>query len=107
MSIEIKGLKEAQDNLRKLSERAKKLDGQSSVQLTEIMTDSFVAKNTSFRNFDELINSSGFKADSQEDFDAIPDNEWNDFISTNTNFTNWQDMINSAGAIYVRKQLDL
>jgi hypothetical protein len=106
MSFEIKGLKEVQDNLRKMSEKAEKLNGQS-VPLTDVMTDSFIAKNTSFSNFDELVDASGFKAESQEDFDAIPDVEWDNFIAENTNFSNWQDMINSAGAIYARKQLDL
>lgn len=106
MSIEIKGLKEAQEKLQKLSKDAEKLDGQS-VSLTDVMTDSFISENSSFGSFNELLEASEFKVESQEDFAAIPDTEWDAFIGGNTNFSNWQEMISSAGALYARKQLGL
>lgn len=106
MSFEIKGLKEAQEKLKKLSEDAEQLDGQS-VALSEVLTDVFIHENSSFDSLDDLIKGSGFPVESQADFEAIPDEEWHDFISKNTNFDSWQEMINSAGAIYARSKLDL
>ena len=106
MSFEIKGLKEAQEKLKKLSEDAEQLDGQS-VALSEVMTDIFIQNNSSFSSLDDLIKASGFTVESQADFEAIPDDEWDDFISKNTNFDSWQEMINSAGAIYARSKLGL
>lgn len=106
MSFEIKGLKEVQDKLEKLSKDAEKLDGQS-VPISDVMTDAFVSEHSSFSSFSALLQASGFKVESQEDFSAIPDDQWDSFIRDNTSFSNWQEMINSAGAIYARKQLGL
>lgn len=106
MSFEIKGLKEAQEKLKKLSEDAEQLDGQS-VALSDVLTDAFIQNSSSFDSLDDLIKASGFTVESQADFEAIPDDEWDDFISKNTNFDSWQEMINSAGAIYARSKLGL
>jgi len=106
MSFEIKGLKEAQEKLKKLSEDAEQLDGQS-VALSEVLTDVFIQNNSSCDSLDDLIKASGFTVESQADFEAIPDDEWDDFISKITNFDSWQEMINSAGAIYARSKLGL
>ncbi len=106
MSFEIKGLKDAQERLNKLSEGVERLDGQT-VPLAEVLTDSFIQENSSFDSLDSLIEASGFTVESQTDFEAIPDDEWNNFISKNTSFDSWQDMINNAGAIYARNKLGL
>ncbi|WP_322003351.1 hypothetical protein [Marinobacter alexandrii] len=106
MSFKIKGLKEAQEKLKKLSEGAEQLDGQS-VALSEVLTNAFIQDNSSFDSFEDLIKASGFTVESRTDFEAIPDEEWDDFISKNTNFNSWQEMINSAGAIYARSKLGL
>lgn len=106
MSFEIKGLNEAQEKLKNLSENAKQLDGQS-VALSEVLTDAFIQDNSSFDSLDDLIKASGFTVESQADFEALPDEEWDGFISKNTNFDSWQKMINSAGAIYARSKLGL
>jgi|GEM_PF-3790394 len=47
MSFEIKGLKEAQEKLKNLSEGAEQLDGQS-VALSEVLTDAFIQNNSSY-----------------------------------------------------------
>ena len=106
MTFEIKGLEEAEKKLKKLSEDAEKLDGQS-VPLSEVLTDDFIQENSTFDSLDNLIKASGFTVESQEDFEAIPDDRWDDFISKNTNFDSWQEMINSAGAIYAKNKLGL
>ena len=106
MSFEIKGLKEAQDKLKKLADDAEKLDGQS-VPLSEVLTDEFVQKNSPFDSLDNLIKASGYTVESQEDLEAIPDEEWDRFISENTDFDSWQEMIDSAGAIYAKNKLGL
>lgn len=104
MSFKITGLKEAQQKLKELSDNAKKLDGQS-VPLSEVLTDAFVSENSSFISFDKLIEASGFKVESQTDFEAIPDKEWDEFILANTRFENWQEMIDAAGLLHAKKQL--
>jgi hypothetical protein len=103
MSFEATGLKEGQQKLEELSNYAEKLNGQA-VSFSEIFTDTFLSENTAFANFDELIEASGFKVESQKDFEAIPDQEWDEFILTNTNFENWQEMLDVAGLVYAQKK---
>jgi hypothetical protein len=71
------------------------------------MTNLFISEHSSFSCLNELIDASDYKVKSQEDFAAIPNDEWDEFINKNTDFANWQDMVNSASAIYARKRLGL
>lgn len=92
--------------LKKLADDAEELDGQS-VPLSEVLTDEFVQKNSHFDSLEKLVNASGYTVESQEDFEAIPDEEWDRFISENTSFDFWQEMIDSAGAFYAKNKLGL
>lgn len=49
--------------------------------VSELLTSAFVARHTQFVSADELFEQSGFKIESQEDFAAIPDEEWDESIS--------------------------
>ena len=50
---------------------------------------------------------SGFKVESQEDFEAIPDDVWDEFIRNNTSFASWKEMLQAAGAAWAKAKLDL
>ncbi len=86
-----------------------KINGLDKLQknLNELVNDSFISNCSSFSNLDDLFKASGFKAESQEDFDAIPDDEWDSFISSNTSFNNWQDMLQAAEAEWTKKKIGL
>lgn len=52
-----------------------------------------------------MFDASGFKVESQEDFAAIPDVEWNEFIRSISSFSDWQTMLGEAGATWAAKKL--
>jgi len=85
----IKGLKEAQDKLQKLQDIKQ-------VSLGQLLTPQFISANSEFENIDDLFQNSGFKADTAEDFAAIPDDEWDAFIAAKTRFPNWEEMQKAA-----------
>ena len=62
---------------------------------------------SSFKSADEFFSASGFKAQSREDFAAIPDDEWDTFVDRNTSYGNWQDMLRAAGLVWTKGQLGL
>jgi hypothetical protein len=105
--MKINGLDKLQKNLNELATKVKNLNGKHNVPLSELLNDSFISSCSSFSNLDDLFKTSGFKVESQEDFDAIPDDEWDSFISSNTSFNNWQDMLQAAAAEWTKKRIGL
>jgi len=94
-------------HLRELSQRAQELDGQHEMTLGELMSGDFVAGCSKFGNLQELFNASGFSLETAEEFQAVPDNEWDAFIATNTSYHSWAEMKSAAVREWARKKLGL
>lgn len=94
----IKGLKEAQDKLQKLQDIKQ-------VSLGQLLTPQFISANSEFETIDDLFQNSGFKADTAEDFAAIPDAEWDAFIAAKTSFSNWEEMQQAAFQEFLAQSL--
>src|SRR5580658_931089 len=100
--FEMKGFDEVQRRLDDTAKRAAELDGkQQEVQLSELLNDDFIAEHSSFPSFDELLAASPFKVETKEDFEAIPDAEWNTYIAANTSFESWEEMQHKAAGKYL------
>ena len=82
-------------------------DQQQSVPLSEFLNDDFIAKHSSFASFNELLAASPFKVETKEDFEAIPDANWDINIAANTSFGSWKEMQHEAVGEYVAKQIGL
>jgi hypothetical protein len=90
------------DNLRKnLSE----LSGTTEVKLVDLMNADFISSCSEHSSLEELIDASGFKVESKEDFEAIPGEEWEVFIKDNTSHESWLEMQNSALLAYTKANL--
>lgn len=96
MSFEIDGLKELQNKLEAITNSVQEIDGREIIPFVKIFTPSFLASCSNFTSVEELFSASGFKVNTQEDLEAIPDVEWNSFISDNTSYQNWAEMLNAA-----------
>ncbi|RQO35986.1 hypothetical protein DBR37_06460 [Herminiimonas sp. KBW02] len=101
------GFDELQKKLTKLADNAKKLDGANQVPLKDLLSDAFIKRHSAFSDVDELFKTSGFAVESQEDFAAIPDTEWDQFIEKSTSFSSWNDMLGAAIKEWTKKQLGL
>lgn len=105
--FKIDGLDELQKKLDDLAKNAEALDGEHSVPVSELLTDDFIAKHTSFASTDAMFEASGFKIETQEDFAAIPDDEWDTFIRSVSSFDDWQSMLGAAGQEWAVRKLGL
>lgn len=105
--FKVEGLDELQNKLSDLARKAEELDGQHSVLVSELLTDSFVLQHTSFSTADEMFKASGFKIETQEDFAAIPDNDWDNHIRSISSFEGWQSMLGAAGQEWAKRKLGL
>ena len=106
--IEMKGFKKVQRHLDDMAKRAAELDGkQQAVSLSELLNDDFIAKHSSFASFNELLAASPFKVNTKEDFEAIPDAEWDAYIAASTPFESWEEMQHQAAGEYLAKRIVL
>jgi len=103
--IKFEGFEEVGKQLEELGERASQMDGNQEVPMSELLEPGFMARNSKFLSFDELVEASGYKIDNLDDFEKIPDNEWDEFIEKNTSFATWQDLISAASAEWATKKL--
>ena len=101
--MKIKGLDALQKRLNEIGNNAKKLDGSHDVPMSELLPDSFIAKNTDFNTFEEFASAPIFQQ--YESFEAIPDAEFDQFIKQHSRFENWKEMQIQASKDYTVKKL--
>ena len=98
MSIKITGLDEMRRKFETIGRNAAALNGKQSVPLKDMLTPSFLGECSTFESFDHMLAKSGFKVESQSDFAAIPDDDWDQFIRSNTTYLSWREMLQAASA---------
>lgn len=104
-SIKIKGLDKLEKQLKQMEKGAKELSRTKQVSFGELFTASFMRKYTPFSSLDELLQAGGFKVESQEDFETIPDAKLDKHIAATTRFKSWEDMLSEATTQYAAKKL--
>jgi len=103
--LKINGLNELSKKLGDLAKRAEALDGKHMVPINDLLSPTFVSKHTRFTTADQMFEASGFKIETQEDFAAIPDDQWDVFIRSVSAFQDWQAMLAEAGKEWAAKKL--
>jgi hypothetical protein len=104
--FKINGLDEAMKKLNDLQKKAESINKQS-VPISEVLTPSFLLRHTPFGSAEEMYEASGFRIETPEDFEAVPDDEWDAFIRSISSFADWQSMLNEAGKEWATKKLGL
>lgn len=105
MSIKIKGLDKLQRDLNKMERDINQLFKQNSVSFEELFTERFMKKNTNVVDFDNFLKDGGFHVESEADFEAIPENEFDAYVSKNTKFSSWEEMLGAATEYYLDSKL--
>jgi hypothetical protein len=105
MGIRITGLDEFRRKLERLSRNAQNVSGP--VAFDDLFPPEFMRRYTDFSTIQAMADASGFKIESQEDFEAIPDADWDAFVRSRTRFQTWQDMQAKAGEEYVVRRLNI
>lgn len=75
------------------------------VSLTELFDADFIRSCSSLDSFEELLLAGGFVVGSEEDFAAIPDDQWDTHVVNSTKFSSWLEMQKAATANYARKKM--
>ena len=104
-SVKVTGLDKLSKQLKKMEKGAEDLNKTKQVPFDELFPVSFMQKYTSFSSIDKLLESGGFNATSQEEFESIPDDEFDRHIATTTTFEHWEAMLSEATSQYVLNKL--
>ena len=91
------------DGLKKLENNIKKVSGQHSYKLSDILNDDFIQTNTKFRNYEDMLNQSGLELSEKTAEELYLNEELNNFIKANTKFKNFKDMCTLAAKEYLTK----
>ena len=102
--FKIEGLDELQEKLDVLTQKVHELDGQK-IPMSEVLTSDFISRSTKFSSLEELLEASGFKIESQDDFAAIPVDDLDRFIRSNSLFDSWNALLSTAGSEWAKKKL--
>ena len=102
--FKIEGMEKVQRELKNLEKRIKSIGGKKEVGIEELLTDSFIRKNSNFDSLQKMVDSFPKKFNSGEDFKS---KEWNEFVKLKSNFDSWEDMLHAAHEEWVKKELNL
>ncbi|MEN6368213.1 MAG: hypothetical protein ABFD77_00755 [Thermotogota bacterium] len=103
--FEIRGLDEVKKRIDDLAKAAGKLEGEHAVKFDDLFTPAFMRKYTRLQTIDEFVKATGYKADTQADFDAIPITALDSFVRARTQFKDWEDMLGKAVEEYTAREL--
>lgn len=103
--FEFSGLDELQHELERMQQAVEDLGEERCVSFEELFTEEFMEENTDFSSIDDLLEAGGFHADTNEEFEAIPEDELDEHIARTTKFETWEDMLSEATQQYLTDQL--
>ncbi len=61
--------------------------------------------NTRFPTFESMLDASVWDVSSQGDFEAIPDDAWDEYVAATTDFDDWGDLLAAAAQEWTVRQL--
>lgn len=107
MKFEMSGFDELEKQLKKMEKGARELEQTEGVTFSVLFNESFMKKNTKFNSINDFFKASPFDAETDEDFDAIDENELDKYVESKTKFRSWEEMLNAAIEEYTIGKLGL
>lgn len=101
----VKGFDQFQKKMKEITDKLDSIEGSHSVSFPELFHEQFMQQHTSHSSIDAMFKASGFSIASKEDFERIPNDEWEKFVVSTTNFSSWLEMQRIAGKEYMIKKL--
>lgn len=105
-SFDTSGFDEAINELDKLANKARSLDGLR-VDFDDLFTSDFMSLHAHSLIIDDFFSSGNVIVDNEDDIESLSDNDaFNQYVSESTDFSSWDGMLEEAINCYVEAQLD-
>ncbi|WOO36054.1 hypothetical protein R2R35_19990 [Anaerocolumna sp. AGMB13020] len=95
---------DVREELNNSVDKAKNIDG-SKVDFEDIFNSEFMKAHTNVSNIDDFFAQGKFNFETDDEFEAIPEDELDKYVSANTNFQSWQEMLDAASFDYLDNEL--
>jgi hypothetical protein len=93
------------EGLQRLEQNLTSLRGRQQIPAPELFHSDFMRRCSSFASFDEMVDKSHFTVESAEDFEAIPESDWDSYVRATTTFPSWEAMLQQATVEWIQKRL--
>ena len=103
----VEGADDLKDELNRLSQNAKELDGTNQVPLVELFNPSFMRRYTEFDSFENMLEQSQWTVETQEDLEAIPEDQFDRYVREHTQFPDSEEMMGVATEEWTADQMGL
>jgi hypothetical protein len=105
IKLKMTGFNEFQRELKRLQRNAERINGENRIPFYHLFSNEFMKGHTKFSSIHEMFEQSPFTVETEEDFLAIDDQEWDEFIKTHSNFNSWAEMQEEAVLEWTTNQL--
>lgn len=103
--LSVNGFDEAAKELQDLAERARELEGERKVELSELFDHGFLSRETRFQKISELFAAAGVIVEDQEALDNLHSEKLDSFVRSESQFESFDDMVENAGVEYYADRL--
>ena len=80
--------------------------GNSEVDLNALFSREFMMAHIRVTTFEDFLKVGNFNVKSKADFEAIPDDVFDEYVLTHTDFSSWDEMLETATDDYIQSQLN-
>lgn len=96
MNFEINGLDNLKKSLSEIKENLKEIDEKKDIPIAELLTNSYLKKNTKFKDLNEVFNTYKNNMTEMEISKILESEEWDSYIRENTKFKSWAELLKDA-----------
>lgn len=83
-----------------------RMNEQNEIPFEQLFTEEFMQLYTEFVSFEVLLEASPWKVDDEEDFEAIPEDEFDTYVDEHTDFPSWEVMYQTAAQRFLERQFN-
>jgi hypothetical protein len=84
------------DQFETMADNAERLQGENEVAFAELFTEQFMRQHTDVSSFEQYLENSQWEVESQEEFEAIPKDEFDEYVTNHSEFDSWEAMLETA-----------
>ncbi|EMA72646.1 hypothetical protein [Halorubrum distributum] len=82
------------------------VDGENEIEFEELFSHSFMRQYTKFDGIEEFFEESPWEVEDEEDFEEIPDDEFDEYVENTTILASWESMVEKAVEKWMADQID-
>ena len=105
MSVRIEVFEGLEEQLRELTDAHESVDGSHEIPMDELFPPDFMRTYTGFDSLEDFFDKSSWTVETREDFEQIPEKDFDEYVHRHTGFSEWDSMLTAAGREWITRQI--